>query len=166
MPGIWPHPHVDTKLFNLNWNVEKPCKAQDYGAVVLLSSSSVCVLSCSVMSDSCNTIDCMWPARLLYPWDSPGRNTELGCISFSRGSSWLRNGAQAFWIAGRFFTDWAIREVLHLLMNTPVIVLAYLFPLSLPHSCTNVQPYLSNCRNKLEFQIIKWVLGEIMYAPS
>ena len=85
MPGIWPHPHVDTKLFNLNWNVEKPCKAQDYGAVVLLSSSSVCVLSCSVMSDSCNTIDCMWPARLLYPWDSPGRNTELGCHFFLQG---------------------------------------------------------------------------------
>ena len=29
--------------------------------------------SCSAVSDS------LWPARLLCPWDSPGRNTGVGC---------------------------------------------------------------------------------------
>ena len=31
------------------------------------------------------------PASLLYPWDSPGKNTGVGCHSFSRGSSHPRD---------------------------------------------------------------------------
>ena len=31
-------------------------------------------------------------------------------ISFSRGSSWSRNWTQVSFIAGKFFTDWAVRE--------------------------------------------------------
>ena len=30
-------------------------------------------------------------ARLLCPWDSPGKNTGVGCIPFSRGSSQPRD---------------------------------------------------------------------------
>ena len=42
------------------------------------------VLSCSVMSDS------LWPCRLkptrlLYPWDSPGKNTGMGCHFILQG---------------------------------------------------------------------------------
>ena len=42
------------------------------------------VLSCSVVSDS------LWPhglqpARLLCPWDSPGRNTGVGCHALLQG---------------------------------------------------------------------------------
>ena len=33
----------------------------------------------------------LWPARLLSPQDSPGKNTEWVAISFSRGSSWPRD---------------------------------------------------------------------------
>ena len=45
----------------------------------------MCVLSCSVASDS------LWPygpqpARLLRPWDFPGKNTRVSCHSSSRGS--------------------------------------------------------------------------------
>ena len=29
----------------------------------------------------------LWPARLLCPWDSPGKNTTVGYHAFSRGSS-------------------------------------------------------------------------------
>ena len=29
----------------------------------------------------------LWPVRLLCPWDSPGKNTGVVAISFSRGSS-------------------------------------------------------------------------------
>ena len=32
----------------------------------------------------------LWPARLLCPRDSPGKNTGVGAISSSRGSSWPR----------------------------------------------------------------------------
>ena len=38
------------------------------------------------------------------------RILESVAISFSRGSSWPRDGTQVSHIAGRFFTDWAPRE--------------------------------------------------------
>ena len=98
----------------------------------------------SVMSDS------LRPHGLYSPWNSPGQNTGVGCLSllqgifplqvsnpgllhcrwilyqlslkgsprilewvaypFSRGSSWPRNRTGVSCIAGRFFTNWAIRE--------------------------------------------------------
>ena len=39
---------------------------------------SVCVLSRSVMSDSLQQHG-LQPARLLCPWDSPGKNNGVGC---------------------------------------------------------------------------------------
>ena len=40
--------------------------------------------------------DSLWPygllpTSLLYPWDSPGKNTGVDHCSFSRGSSWPRH---------------------------------------------------------------------------
>ena len=45
------------------------------------------VLSRSIMSDSFWRPG-LWPARLLCPWDSPGKNIEVGCHFFLQGSSW------------------------------------------------------------------------------
>ena len=39
---------------------------------------SFCVLSCSVMSDSFRPHG-LQPAKLLCPWDSPGKNSGVGC---------------------------------------------------------------------------------------
>ena len=39
---------------------------------------SRCASVCSVVSDSLQPHG-LWPARLLCPWDSPGKNTEAGC---------------------------------------------------------------------------------------
>ena len=58
-------------------------------------------------------LSCVWllqplglkPTRLLYPWDSPGKILEWAPISFSRGSSWLRDQIQVSYSAGRFFTN-------------------------------------------------------------
>ena len=44
-----------------------------------------CVLSHSIMSDSCNLMDLMELSRLLCPWDSPGRNTGVGCHFLLQG---------------------------------------------------------------------------------
>ena len=49
----------------------------------------------------------LWPARLLRPWDSPGKNTGVGAISFSRGSSRPRDWTQVSHTAGRRFNLWA-----------------------------------------------------------
>ena len=46
----------------------------------------------------------------LCPWNSPGKNTEVGS-PFSRGSSQPRDWTWVSCIAGRFFKIWATREV-------------------------------------------------------
>ena len=79
------------------------------------------------------------PHRLYSPWNSPGQNTEVGSLSLLQGifptpgsnpgfphcrlshkgnpetpewvvSSQPRNQTRAIYIAGRFFTNWAIRK--------------------------------------------------------
>ena len=47
----------------------------------------------------CDPMDCK-PARLLCPWDSPGKNTVLGSMPSSRASSHPRDWTQAPCIAG------------------------------------------------------------------
>ena len=66
-------------------------------------------VSCSVMSDS------LWPCglkhtRLLCPWDSPGKNTRVGCHFLLQGifSTQKSNPSPLHW--GWFFTIWATRE--------------------------------------------------------
>ena len=54
--------------------------------------------------------------NLLTQWTvahgiSQARILEWVAISFSRVSSWPRDQTRASWIAGRFFTDWATKEV-------------------------------------------------------
>ena len=60
-------------------------------------------VSCSVESVS------FWPhglqpTRLLWPWNSPHKNTRVGAIVFSRGSAWRRDWTWVPCIADRFFT--------------------------------------------------------------
>ena len=42
------------------------------------TTTSMCVLACSVVSDSLQPMDCMQPSRLLCPWNFPGKNTGVG----------------------------------------------------------------------------------------
>ena len=46
----------------------------------------------------------MQPGRLLCPWDSPGKNTRVGCHSLLHGSSGPREWTRVSCIAGRVFT--------------------------------------------------------------
>ena len=40
------------------------------------------------------------PARLLCPWDSPGKSTGVGChLSFSKGSFWPRDWTRVFYVS-------------------------------------------------------------------
>ena len=48
-----------------------------------------------------------WTAKLLCPWDFPGKRIA---ISFSRGSSQPRDRTWVSCSTGRFFTIWATRE--------------------------------------------------------
>ena len=48
--------------------------------------------------------------RLLCSWDSPGKNTGVGCHALVHGSSWPRDQTQVSCIAGGFFTHWTTWE--------------------------------------------------------
>ena len=52
--------------------------------------------------------------RLLYPWNSPDKNTGWAAILFSRKTSWPRDLTQVSCIADRFFTIWATWEISYL----------------------------------------------------
>ena len=55
------------------------------GIKSLFCNVCVCVCdSCSVMSDSLQPHG-LQPARLLHPWDFPGKNTGVGCHSLLQG---------------------------------------------------------------------------------
>ena len=65
--------------------------------------------TCSVVPDSLRPRG-LWPARLSCPWDSPAKDTGVGCHALPRGSSQPRDWTQVSLIPGRFFTVWATRE--------------------------------------------------------
>ena len=67
----------------------------------------VCV-SLSVVSDflwSCG----LGLTRLFCPWDSPGKNTGVGCHALLQGASRFRDWTWVSCIAAWFFTIWATR---------------------------------------------------------
>ena len=65
----------------------------------------------SIMSDSfADPMDCS-PLRRLCPWNSPGKNTGVGCHSLLQGIFPTQGLNPGSCIAGRFFTILATREV-------------------------------------------------------
>ena len=42
---------------------------------------SVCVLVAQSCLTLCDPMDCMYPARLFCPWNSPGKNAGVACHS-------------------------------------------------------------------------------------
>ena len=54
----------------------------------------------------CNHMDCSLPGSSVHG-DSPGKNTGVGCMPSSRGSSQPRDQTQVSHTAGGFFTIWA-----------------------------------------------------------
>ena len=60
---------------------------------------------------SCPTLcDPMDPAKVHCPWDSPGKNTGVGCHALLQGIFQPRDQTQLSYTAGGFFTIWATRE--------------------------------------------------------
>ena len=69
----------------------------------------VCVFSGSVLSDSLQSHG-LQPSRLFCPWDSPGKSTGVGCHFLLQGIFPTQESNLVSCIAGRFFTDRAMRE--------------------------------------------------------
>ena len=52
--------------------------------VSLRTNYNVCTCTCSIMSDSLWPCG-MWPAKLLWPWNFPGKSTGAGCHFLFQG---------------------------------------------------------------------------------
>ena len=89
-------------------------------------------ITCSVKSNS------LWPhglqpTRLLFPWNSPGKNTGVGSQSLLPGIFPTQRSNPGLCITGRFFTIWATREVvskfqLYNTVLTTIVTMLYLRP--------------------------------------
>ena len=75
-----------------------------FPSIIVVSSESH-----SIVSDSCDPMDYSLPGSSVHGI-LQARILEWVAISFSRGSSLPKNQTQVSCIAGRFFTDWAMRE--------------------------------------------------------
>ena len=95
---------MPSKLFTCwNGSQQSPC-----------SLWSVCVLSHSVVSNSCGPRDCSPPGSCAHEVFQ-SRILEWGAISYARGSSWSRDQTISLAspaLAGKFFTYSATREAL------------------------------------------------------
>ena len=72
------------------------------------------------MSDSLQPMDCNLP---LCPWDSPGKNTGVGCHALFQGIFWPRDRtfiSCISCIAGKFFTHWSTKEALSSSLNSTI----------------------------------------------
>ena len=66
-------------------------------------------INCSVVSDSMQPHR-LWPVRLLCPWNSPSKNTGVGCYSLLQGVFPIQGLKPISLIVGRFFTIWTTKE--------------------------------------------------------
>ena len=71
----------------------------------------------------CDTMDCSLPGSLESPWDSPGKNTEVGCHALLRGTfptqGYNPPSPQSRALAGGFYTTsatWEWKKAFHQLV--------------------------------------------------
>ena len=81
--------------------------------------------SCPTLCDPMDYTACQAP---LCPWASPGKNTGVGCIPFSRGSSQPRDQTQVSCMAGGFVTVRATREAQEYWSGWPIPFSRGIFP--------------------------------------
>ena len=92
-------PEINSTLFQHNRKTSSA--APPPRRVALKGRTLLYVLWVLVVSDSLRSHE-LEPARLLCPWDSPGKNTGVGSHSLLRVSSWPRGGTWGFCTADRF----------------------------------------------------------------
>ena len=121
----------------------------------LFSSSSLSAIKGSAISISeksksevaqscltlCNPMDCSLQGSSIHGIFQ-ARVLESVAISFSRGSSWLRDQTRVSCIVGRCFTIWATREVIYLRLL--IFLLAILIPACASSSLASYSAYKLN----------------------
>ena len=93
----------------LECSVSLHCSAERISCTVHTPQCAFSVMSPSLQPYGLHT------SRLLCPWDSPGRNTGVGCHFLLQAifpTRQLNPGLRSPELAGGFFTNWATREAL------------------------------------------------------
>ena len=117
----------------------------------------------SIVSDS------LWPhslclARLLCPWDSPGKNSGVGC-HFLLWGIFLRdpnNISCVSCITGRFFTSWANQENKYIYISVCIYIYLFGYGCSVAQSClTPCEPMDcslpgSSVHGSFQARILEW----------
>ena len=102
-PGDHPNPGIKPRFPALQADSLTFESTLDYLSY-LMQCRVLCMLSRSVVSDSCDPIDCSLPRYSVHGIPQ-ARILQSVAISFPRGSSWPRNWTWVSCIAGRFFTE-------------------------------------------------------------
>ena len=64
-----------------------------------------------LVAQSCpDSLQWLWPARLLCPWHSPGKNTEVGCHLLFQGIIPTQGSTPGLLHCRQILNHWAIRE--------------------------------------------------------
>ena len=84
-----PFPTDETHCCSLRYSnsphiIRTPSDQGYYPIVCVCMCVCVCVCSCYVVSDSLGPRG-LWPTSFLCPWNSPGRNTGVGCHCLLQG---------------------------------------------------------------------------------
>ena len=96
--------------------------------------NSICILrryakSLQLCLTLCDLMDCMQPARLLCPWNSPGKNTGRDCHFLHQGI-FLTQGSNPFLmspaLAGGLFTTSTTWEVMILKKQIHIYICIYI----------------------------------------
>ena len=77
---------------------------------VLCTRQLCCAVLCLVVFDSLRPHG-LQPARLLCPWNSPGKNIGVGCHALLQGIFPTQGSNPGLPHCSRFFTSWATREI-------------------------------------------------------
>jgi len=81
--------------------------------ILLKYSWFICIHAKSLQSHPtlCDPMDCMQPTRLLCPWDTPGKNTGVGCHFLLQGIFLTKGLNPGLLHCRQILYHWATRQV-------------------------------------------------------
>ena len=83
--GVWVPGHNSPAFAWRGCSQRRSCSWQGYGPYSQKDLTLRKVLACSMEPDTTLQLHGLWSTRLLCPWDSPGKNTGVGCHFLLQG---------------------------------------------------------------------------------
>ena len=80
-------------------------------------TSLVCVWLAQLCPTLCDPMDCMYPARLFCPWNSPGKNAGVACHSLLQGIFLIQGLNPGLLWCRQILYSWITRETLFQFME-------------------------------------------------